>query len=205
MTLLVVPASKSVRPKALADLLWSTDPKLNSYMFGTMDVLHRIIETEWPAEMGLYSHKHAFTAVIQNNISGLLIGYTQEELSANFTFSVEFQGQALNESETEHLHSALHWMDRLFPTPRHGSYYILEFAVSPGMQDAGVATRLLEAARAQAVSKGCTQVCLDVAADNDAVGFYRHMGFRVEVETRIPFLDDRHGIGLHLQMVRDLE
>ncbi len=205
MTAFVRPASQSVKPEKLVDLLWSTDPDLNGYMFGKMDVLHRIISAEWPVGKGLFSYKHAFTATKRDNIVGLLIGHTEDEYAANFDFSAVHQANSLGDDEAEHLKSALHWMDRLFPVPRQGSYYILEFAVSPDMQGAGIANLLFDAAEARALAKGCKQVCLDVAANNQAVGFYQHIGFRVEVETRVPILDDGHGIGLHLHMVRDID
>lgn len=187
-----------------ADLLWSTDPQLNAYMFDKMSTLHQLIESEWSGENGLFSHKQAFTASKDRTIVGLLIGHTEDEYAANFSFSAINQPIALGGKEAAHMESALHWMDRLFPVPRSGSYYILEFAVSPQAQGAGIAGQLLKAASAQALTKGCTQICLDVAADNEAVGFYRHLGFHTEVETRVPLLDDEHGIGLHLHMVCDI-
>ncbi len=204
MTVVTESASKSVSPQELADLLWSTDPKLNEYMFGNMSTLHQLIDSEWSGEKGLFSHKQAFTALKCGKIVGLLIGHTENEYAANFGFSVTNQPTALGGEEAAHMESALHWMDRLFPVPRLGSYYILEFAVSPEAQGEGIAGQLLKAAKAQALAKGCTQICLDVAADNEAVGFYRYLEFRTEVETRVPVLDDEHGIGLHLHMVCDI-
>lgn len=204
MTVVAESASKGVSPQELADLLWSTDPQLNAYMFDKMSTLHQLIDSEWSGEKGLFSHKQAFTASKDGIIVGLLIGHTDDEYAANFSFSVTNQPMALGDKEAAHMESALHWMDRLFPVPRSGSYYILEFAVSPQAQGTGIAGQLLKAARAQALEQGCAQICLDVAADNEAVGFYRHLGFYTEVETRVPLLDDKHGIGLHLHMVCDI-
>ncbi|WP_271946380.1 GNAT family N-acetyltransferase [Ruegeria faecimaris] len=204
MTVLVQPASKSVPPEALADLLWSTDPKLNGYIFGKMDVLLKIIGTEWPAQLGLYSFKHAFTAMHRGKVAGLLIGHTEEEYAANFDFSVDHQANALGEDEARHLKSALHWMDRLFPAPRQNSYYILEFAVNPDMQGTGIASQLFAIATKRALAGGCNQICLDVAANNEAVSFYEHIGFSVEIESRVPVLDDEHGIRMHLHMVLEI-
>lgn len=204
MTIMIKPAPRNVSPHELADLLWSTDPKLNGYMFGTMSTLHKLIDSEWPGEKGLFSHKQAFTALDGDDIVGLLIGHTDEEYTANFDFSCANQPVALGGSKAAEMEAALLWMDRLFPAPRAGSYYILEFAVSPQAQGAGVATLLFQAASTQAAAKGCAQICLDVAADNEAVGFYRHLGFLTEVETRVPMLDEKHGIGLHLHMVCDI-
>lgn len=204
MTVVTQSASKDVSPLDLADLLWSTDPKLNGYMFGTMATLKKLIACEWPTGKGLFSHHQAFTATQDGQIVGLLIAHTQEDYAANFAQSLIQQPAALAPKEAAHMQTALHWMDRLFPVPRENSYYILEFAVSPQAQGLGVAAQLFNAAKAQALSKGCAQICLDVAADNDAVGFYQHLGFSTEVETRVPMLDTTHGIGTHLHMVCDI-
>ncbi|WP_299356306.1 GNAT family N-acetyltransferase [uncultured Shimia sp.] len=204
MDALTVPASKDVSPEALADLLWSTDPKLNAYMFGTMPTLHRLIESEWSSASGLFSFKQAFTTLFSDEIVGLLIGFSDEEYAACFNASMRNQPKALGGQEAAHIEAALHWMDRLFPVPRTGSFYILEFAVSPQAQGLGIAGRLFNAAKDRAIGLGCQQICLDVAADNEAVGFYRHLGFQTEVETRVPVLDDNHEIGLHLHMVCDI-
>ncbi len=205
MTAILQSASKSVPPETLADLLWSTDPKLNGYMFGKMDVLHKIIGTEWRAQQGLYSYKHAFTAMQHDKVAGLLIGHTDEEYSANFDFSVDNQANALGEDEALHLKSVLHWMDRLFPAPRQNSYYILEFAVSPDMQGTGIAGQLFVVATKRALAGECNQICLDVAANNEAVSFYEHIGFNVEIGTRVPVLGDEYGIGVHLHMVHEID
>ena len=173
-------------------------------MFGEMSALYKLIESEWSGGKGLFSHKQAFTAMMGDDIVGLLIGFTEDEYAANFEHSVIRQPNALGGKAAAHMQTALHWMDRLFPTPRPGSYYILEFAVSPLAQGAGIAGQLFKAAKDRAIEQGCAQICLDVAADNDAVGFYRHLGFRTEVETRVPVLDDDHGIGPHLHMVSDI-
>jgi len=204
MTVVTETASKDVSPLELADLLWSTDPKLNGYMFGKMPNLHKLIESEWSGEKGLFSHKQAFTASKTTGIVGLLIGHTEDEYAANFDFSLSNQPSALPGKDAARMEAALRWMDRLFPVPRPGSYYILEFAVSPQAQGEGIAGQLFKAATAQALAQGCAHICLDVAADNEAVDFYRYLGFHTEVETRIPFLDDEHGIGLHLHMACDV-
>lgn len=201
MKVVVEPASRTASPQALANLLWSTDPILNGYMFGTMPTLHKLINAEWPGDKGLFSHKQAMTASQDGNIVGLLIGHTEKEYVENFDFSVILQPEALDGAEADHIELALYWMDRLFPVPRPGSYYILEFAVSPLAQGAGVAGQLYQAAKAQALAQGCTQICLDVAANNDAVSFYQHLGFHIDVETRVPILEKKHGIGVHLHMV----
>lgn len=201
----VEPARADIAPDRIADLLWSTDPALNTFMFGAMDVLHRILQCEWPAARGLLCHRQAFFAGQAGAVSGLIIGHTAQEYPANFEAALELQMQSLTEDEAGHLNAALHWMDRLFPVPTDGSFYILELAVAPDAQGEGLAQKLLDAATERALDQGCTHMCLDVAADNAAVAFYQHIGFAVEIETRVPYLANTHGIGLHYHMTRPLE
>jgi len=205
MAIKVEPAHPDVAPDRIADLLWVTDPALNAFMFGSMDVLHRILQSEWPADRGLLCHRQAFFAGQAGDISGLLVGHTAQEYPVNFEAALTLQTQSLTAEEAGFLDTALHWMDRLFPAPRDGSYYILELAVAPDAQGEGVARKLLDAAQERAVQQGCTHMCLDVAADNAAVEVYQHIGFVTEIETRVPYLADTHAIGLHYHMTRPLK
>lgn len=205
MTHVIEPAPSNISTRDLADLLWSTDPHLNAYMFSKMSTLHKLIDSEWPNEKGLFSHKQANAATIDSKIVGLLIDHTEIEYAANFDYSVIHQPAALAGPEAAHMETALYCMDRLFPVPRPESYYILEFAVSPMAQGQGIAGDLFTAATKRAREKGCAQICLDVAVKNNAVGFYRHLGFVTEVETRVPELEENHDIGKHLHMVFDLK
>lgn len=205
MVVSVQRAAPDIPPHALADLLWGTDPKLNAYMFRTRETLYRILQGEWPADRGMLCHRHALTVTDGAVLSGLLVGHTAQDWPENFEASLDIQTRSLTEAEAVYLADAIYWMDRLFPTPRERSYYVLELATAPQAQGQGLASHLLDAAMARAREKGCGSICLDVAADNEAVGFYRHKGFHVEIETRVPYLADTHGIGRHLHMVRALD
>ncbi len=201
----VTSADASLPPKTLSELLWSTDPKLNGFMFQTEERLHRILSCEWPAEGGLLCHRFAFTIMDEAQVSGLLIGHTAEEYGRNFEAAKVLQVAAMTSEESSAMVEALFWMDRLFPAPREQSYYVLELAVAAKAQGGGLASALLSAAEERATRQGCTHICLDVAADNEAVGFYKHLGYVVEIETRVPYLAEDHGIGTHLHMVKPLE
>ena len=204
MTFETLPASRHALTRDLTDLMWSTDPVLHRYMFGRRPTLNKVLDREWPGDHGLLSHAHAFSALAGMRQVGLLIGHTTSEYAENFDHSVTHQADALTAEEAAHLRSALLWMDRLFPAPLPESYYILEFAISPRARGTGLACRLLDLAETRARMQECVRLSLDVAADNGAVGFYTHLGFRTEVETRLPALDEAHGIGSHLHMEREI-
>ncbi len=205
MAHVVTRASASIAPEALADLLWNTDPKLNSFMFQRREVLLDILRCEWPENRGLLCHAQAFTVLEGDTVLGLLVGHTADEYGPNFDAAQELQSRRLSPQDATHLNQALHWMDRLFPTPREGAYYVLELSTAVTAQGAGIASLLLDAAENCAKSEGCTHIALDVAADNAAVDFYRHKGFGVDIETRVPYLADTCGIGLHLHMTRPIK
>ena len=204
MTYAARPADAAIPPDHLADLLWNTDPKLNAFMFRTRETLLDILRAEWPETRGLLCHRHAFTVMDGASVLGLMVGHTAAEYGANFEAAQEIQMRHLSQDDAGYLAKALFWMDRLFPTPRADSYYILELSTAASAQGSGIASHLLDAAEARAISCGCTHLALDVAADNAAVGFYRHKGFEVEIETRVPHLHETCGIGLHLHMSRPL-
>jgi ribosomal protein S18 acetylase RimI-like enzyme len=65
----------------------------------------------------------------------------------------------------------------------------------------GVGRQLIDVAKAKARDAGCQRICLDVAAENDAVQFYERLGMQVAVETRVPELEDNHGVGALYHMV----
>ncbi len=205
MISVVRPASTTASIDNLAELLWSTDPKLNTFMFRDNSTLLKILGREWPSKEGLLSHNQAFVAGDGADFHGVLIGHTAHEYAKNFEASVRLQTEPLENDEAAHLEAALKWMDRLFPAPPDRSHYILEFAISRSARGAGLAAQFMRAAEQRARRSGCKRLCPDVAADNEAVGFYKHIGFEVEIETRVPFLHEKHGIGLHFQMVRNLD
>lgn len=200
----VQPAQADTAPEALADLLWNTDPALNSFMFRTREVLHLVLACEWPENRGLLCHKHALTVMEGQTVLGLLIGHTAKEYGANFEAAVELQTGKLPQDDKQHMYEALYWMDRLFPTPQDDTFYILELSTAVAAQGLGVASALLGAATERATAQGCRSISLDVAADNAAVDFYRRLGFEVVIETKVPWLAKTAGIGLHYHMVKNL-
>ncbi len=199
------PARADLPPEPIAELIWSTDPALMDFMFRELSVFEKVVKREWPLKEGLICHKQAIVAVSADEFVGLCIGHTNEEYGPNFEAAQRVQTAALNAAEGQHLREALNWMDRLFPEPRASSFYILELAVSEAARGQGLGRRLISGSVERARSKGCERLALDVAADNPAVGLYRHLGLEIEIETRVPFLADGFEIGTHVHMSAALE
>ncbi len=184
----------------IAELIWSTDPVLMNFMFGEISVFQRATAQEWPSKAGILCHKQAFVAEAGDKIVGLCIGHTTEEYGPNFEAAQRIQSEALGVAEGAHIQQALTWMDRLFPDPQDGSFYVLELAVSDDAQGQGLGRKLLSNAVERARQTGCKRLALDVSADNPGVEFYLGLGLTTEIETRVPFLADNHGVGTHLHM-----
>ncbi|WP_299503194.1 GNAT family N-acetyltransferase [uncultured Roseobacter sp.] len=157
---------------------------------------------EWPASQALLSHRFTTVAMQEDELLGLCTAYTLRDLETNFEKSMQLQPSVLSPAEADHLRDGLIWMDRLFPTPREGGIPYHGACGHKCGAGAGLAKALLSDAVERAAGAGCQWLTLDVAAQNSAVGFYRHFGFAVELETRIPMLAENHGIGTHLHMVR---
>lgn len=204
MSLVVEPASAEIAPQALSDLLWSTDPALNGFMFRSKTVLHQILSSEWPQMNGLLCHRFASTIMDGASVLGLLVAHKAEDYGPNFEAALEHQTGKLAPDDAQHLEKALYWMDRLFPAPQDGTLYILELAAAARARGKGIGSALIDSACAQAEASGCTSVSLDVAANNDAVAFYHSKGFETLIETRVPWLAETAGIGTHYHMVKSL-
>ncbi|WP_298970937.1 N-acetyltransferase [uncultured Roseobacter sp.] len=202
MTLQLTAARPDVSVDHLADLLWSTDPALWAFLCPEKRLFHEVLALEWPASQALLSHRLTTVAMQEDELLGLCTGYRLRDFETNFKKSMQLQPSVLSPAKADHLRDGLIWMDRLFPTPREGAFHIMELALTSAAQGHGLAKALLSDAVERAAAAGCQWLTLDVAAQNDAVGFYRHFGFVVELEKRIPMLAENHGIGTHLHMVR---
>lgn len=95
-------------------------------------------------------------------------------------------------------------MKQLFPHGQEGSYFLFDLTVSHDARHLGIGRSLIDFAIAKVRAAGCKCRCLDVTADNEAVRFYERIGMHIAVETRVPKLADKHGVGTHLHMVLPL-
>jgi ribosomal protein S18 acetylase RimI-like enzyme len=91
------------------------------------------------------------------------------------------------------------------PTAPDDGYYLQNLAVLPEAHRQGVGEALFRAVAAKASSSGLSTLCLDAACDIQAVSQYRKWGMRVLVESRVPELDEAHGIVMRYRMVLPLE
>lgn len=200
----VIPARPDRDEKEAAELIWTVDVPLMSYLFHDEETWARLLTTDWPNENGLGCHARTHLAVDDGQVVGVLVCHDPLTLDEFFEQSMRRWTETEPEETSSHLEAAFMMMDRLFPHPRPNQHYILDIAVSPSQRNKGLGRRLMATAIDQAKALGRSSVCLDVAADNPAVEFYTALGMNIEVETRVPDLDKNHGVGLHYHMTLPL-
>ncbi len=191
-------------PEGLPQLMLAEDPALMRFLFRDAAGLARVLAEEWRRPLALNTCHTMRQLWDGPHVAGLMNGFPASEYDARLEGSRDSYVAALQGRLGLSPQEALTWMERLYPAPRAGAFYILDLSVAPEAQGRGLGHLLLEAGRAQARSAGCTSLALDVAADQPAVGFYRQQGLVADVETYVPWLHRHHGIGRHLHMVQPL-
>lgn len=189
----------------VAELIWATDPPLMEHLFGNRETWRRALDLEWPLSGTLICHANTTLALKEGRVVGLIIGYPARNYAAAFDGSHRVQTSVLSAERTEAFERAFSDMERLFPEPDPGAFYIQELSVDPAARGAGLGRALLAHAVTRAGALGCDRLALDVAASNPAVGLYQVLGFTVEVVTSLPEAEDARGIGAHNHMVCPLD
>ncbi|WP_172670773.1 GNAT family N-acetyltransferase [Labrenzia sp. DG1229] len=194
MSVSIVDAKAEHPARPIADLIWTVDKPLMTFLFGTRDRWRRVFACDWPESKGIVCHKQMTLAVRNEEILGVLISHTLEEFDEHFIHTRLREGRNEGAEFHKHLNHAFDMMAQLFPHGLEGSYFVFDLTISSKARRLGIGRQLLDVAKSKAKEANCDRVCLDVAADNDAVQFYNRMGMQVAVETRIPELADRHGV-----------
>jgi len=184
----------------LAELIWTVDENLMAFLFGTPENWHRLFSMDWQADEGIVNHSHSVVAVDSDQILGVLIGYNANIIDRLFEATLSRWLKEEHPAKAEYLEQAFNKMDRLFPHPAEGSFYVLDLAVDVNNRKGGVGRKLMEWAVSQARSQDLSALELDVEADNPAVGFYKKLGMIVEIETLVPEIAKHHDVGRHFHM-----
>lgn len=201
MGISLVQAEPTHPPGPVADLIWTVDVPLMRFLFGTKELWRRVFAYDWTETKGIVCHNQSTLAMRGQEILGVLVSHTLTEFDENFIHTRKMQAQNEATEFRNHLGRGFDLMAQLFPHATEGSYFVFDLAVSQEARRTGIGRRLIDVAISKARDNNCQRICLDVAAENDAVRFYEDLGMQVAVETRIPDLDDKHGIGTHYHMV----
>jgi len=195
----IAPATPDHPTEPLARLMWDEDPGVMVHLFGTPARWQAVLAREWPATETHNCHATTLLAQDGGATVGLMNGFPAAQFDARYEASLALYLDGLDDAEQASLEARLGEVEELMPLPDPADFYILDIAVAAGHRGRGVGRALMAEAEAAARAAGCAGLCLDVAADNPAVGFYRRMGFGTAYASPA-----RHGLNAHIQMRRAL-
>ena len=187
-----------------AALIWAEDPALLACEFGTLAPFDTILRQEWATQGAGNSHDAMLLAHDDAGVAGLMTGYPVEQMAARFETTWRLRRDQIAPKDWQDWQDRSALIERLFPTPQTGDFYVLDLSIAPRSQGTGLGRRLIGIAMEHARAAGCKRLCLDVNADNEAVGFYRRIGLEIQIESRVPMLDTGYGVGQHYHMVMPL-
>ena len=189
-----------------AELLYSTSPLILDYVFEEVAAgPQENLKHHWLKDRGILSHSLAFEARVDGRLVGLAVAFTPSEKAAHLPNTMENLAERLSPAEVQSFADRYSLVNYLFPPIPDDSYYMQNIAVLPEARGHGVGEALFRAVIDKASSMGLNSLCLDAAHNIPAVRHYLRWGMRVLVESRIPELDEAHGIVMRYRMVLPLE
>jgi ribosomal protein S18 acetylase RimI-like enzyme len=185
-----------------ARLITQTDEELFRYCTGgSLDDWVTLAKLEWGHRRGIYSYTLADVVRSGPDLQGLILSYSYSR-HLEIDWSLGSSAPKLPPSLLERLRSTRPTASFLFPAIREGVWYIQNIAVIPQTQGTGLGRFLMEAIFERARNEGCRECHLDVDSSTQAVHFYRKLGMKIMVETRVP---DIAAVSTHYRMVKSLE
>jgi ribosomal protein S18 acetylase RimI-like enzyme len=189
-----------------AELLYSSSPFIFDYVYEkVVSGAHENLKYHWLRARGILSHSLALEARSDGRLVGLAVGFTQAEKTAHLPDTIKNLAERLSPAEVQSFERRYGLVSYLFPPVPDDGYYLQNLAVLPEARGRGVGEALFRAVAAKATSSGLNTLCLDAAHDIPAVSQYLKWGMRVLVESRVPELDEAHGIVMRYRMVLPLD
>jgi len=188
----------------VADLIWLVGPKMMTFLFDDEAKWRSVVALDWPHADGAFAPPNIFLACDRSEIIGVLVSYPVPEFERHWAISRDRESAELPGDFAAALDVRFAWLGRCFAHPWPEHYFVLDIAVDPHHRGRGIGRMLMEKAEAEARAAGCAAVALDTKAENDAMQFYRRLGFEVVVETRVPYLERQHGLSLTYHQVKPL-
>jgi ribosomal protein S18 acetylase RimI-like enzyme len=183
-----------------ARLIAETDRELFRSYVGDLASWVEISEHEWRHERGIYCYRMADVVRAGSALRGLLISYSGEaplKIDWSLGSSAPLLAPAL-EAQVQRMRRRVQF---LFPDIPEDVWYVQNIAVVAEGRRGGLGTALMKLAEERAAAAGRVEVHLDVDSSQPAVGFYRELGYKVLVETRVPDLPSVH---THYRMVKTI-
>jgi len=162
-----------------AQLIVISAPQFFPVLLGSH--LNNFMENTYQKPGNLFSHQHTWFLEIQSKIIGMILGYTgdvkrNEELPTGLLFFKHFIKHGLLQKMVFLLRT-----QKFFPKVESDDFYISNLAVFPEYQNHGIGTYLLKIAETEALNNRCTNMVLDVEAENQkAIKLYQKKGYFME-------------------------
>jgi len=197
------PATPADAP-AVAPFVYDSAHELLAFMFGGRDAAIAALTRLLAKPDGHFGYRFATVLTVDNEVAGAELGYGRADLDRQnlpgtlATFRVAPLGQ------WPHLAFRVGpALSGYVPPPAIDAYYINNIAVDASRRGAGLGRRLLDATLARARTNGFRTVELDVTAVNEnAIGFYRHLGFRQISTSGDAALEQKTGLPVLVRMRR---
>ncbi len=145
------------------------------------------LERMYMKPANLFSHEFVDVLVCDNEVAGMLLGYTDQDkrrcdLRTGWLFFSANPVGMLTRGRV------LMKFNRTVGSLPENSFYISNVAVYPHFRRRGFGRMLMQHAQERAYKNNVKTLVLDVEADNNsAIGLYKSLGYRVEQEFVLPY------------------
>ncbi|MGB0922429.1 MAG: GNAT family N-acetyltransferase [Alphaproteobacteria bacterium] len=156
----------------------------------------------WGQPQAVWSHKWAIAAYAGDDMIGLELGWTADQLAHEETNFDVLAVEALGPDLAKRAGARWPYLQFLMPVVPDDAYYLSNLALVPETRGQRIGDLLLGNAFTNAKKAGLREVHLDVASTKPAVGFYKRMGMECRAETNMPPIAEH--VPPHFRMVMDL-
>ena len=176
---LTIKRGNSGNSRAFSQLIIISAPLFFPVLLGPH--LDNFMENAYQKSGNLFSHQHTWFIETQGKIIGMLLGYAgdvkrNEGLPTGLLFFKHFIKHGLLQKIVFLLRT-----QKFFPKVESDDFYISNLAVFPEYQNHGIGTYLLKMAETEALNNRCTNMVLDVEAENQkAIKLYQKKGYSLE-------------------------
>lgn len=176
-------------------LIYQTGARQNAYLFrGNDELFHKATMARWCAEGTDVSYQFAHVVRMDGQVAALLISYKGDVFAATREATDRVSLETLDKETLHHLVKTMPLINAAHPLVPSDAYYVNILSVNPDFQGHGLGRYLYSFACEEAQRLGCRTLQLDTFQDKAAVDFYRRMGARAEIETRVPRLAELTGV-----------
>jgi len=181
----------------VANLIYETDRGLFELLFGKQknNALQKI-KALITQEENSFSYHYITVAVINQEIQGILIGYTGEDINSKKQSDEMWTALGLTSALRLAFIDKMLLQSLLTTHLSAQDFYISNLCVHKEARGKGIGTSLLQHAKTIAEKKGCSFMYLDVSEENKkATQLYKSLGFTIKTTKTVRFF--KQSITIH--------